>query len=84
MREQSVEGHLVSEDLSGGVKDVVTVGTDAVDVIDHSRELATLVRTLLLLHELLEAVLGQLFVLDVVRLVLLCTCTYVDRGGGKG
>lgn len=54
------------------MEDVVTFWSDTVDVVDHPRELAALVGTLLLLHELLEAVLGQLFVLDVVRLVFLC------------
>lgn len=69
----------MGEDLAGGVEYIVALRPYAVDVVDDARKLASLVRTLFLLHELLEAVLGQLLVLDVVRLVLLW-----NARGGKG
>lgn len=62
---------LVGEQLSGAVEDVVALGPDAVDVVAHLGEAAVLERAHLVLHELLEAVAGQLLVLDVVALVLL-------------
>ena len=63
----------MGEDLAGGVQDVVTLWSDAVNVVDDPRKLAAFVRTFLLLHELLKAVLGELFVLYMIRLMLLCT-----------
>lgn len=70
--------NLVGEDLAGGMQDVVTLRSDAVDVVDDPRKLAAFVRTFFLFHKLFESVLGELLVLYVVRLVLFCTEMKVD------
>lgn len=63
----------MGKNLARGVQDVVTLRSDAVNVVDDPRKLAAFIRTFLLLHKLLKAILGKLFVLYVVRLMLLCT-----------
>lgn len=63
----------MGKDLAGGVQHIVTLRPDAVNVVDDPRKLAAFVGTFLLLHKLLKAVLGELLILDVVRLMLLCT-----------
>lgn len=70
----------VAEELPAGVQDVVAAGADAVDVVAHSRETTALEGTVLVLHELLEAVPVELLVLDVVGLVLLCKGTHSSAG----
>ena len=62
---------LVRVELAAGVQHVVTVGPDAVDVVDLLGEAAVVEAALVVLHELLEAVLVQLLVLHVEVLVLL-------------
>lgn len=62
---------LMSEDLTAGVQHVVAVRSDAVDVVAGAAEPAVAVRAGLVLHVLLEAVLGQRFVFYVIGLVFL-------------
>lgn len=52
------------------MKDVAAVGSYAVDVIADTGETALLECTRFRLHELLEAVAGELLVFDVVGFVL--------------
>jgi hypothetical protein len=63
---------LVGEELTGTVEDVAALGADAVDVVADFGEAAFLERAHFVLHELLEAVAGQLLVFDVVGFVLFC------------
>ena len=60
---------LVGEELAAGVEDVVAVTPDAVDVIVSPGELAAQEPAGLVLHELLESVLVELFILHMVVLV---------------
>ncbi len=62
---------LVGVELSAGVEDVGASFADAVDVIADTREAAAVQLAGLVLHELFEAVAGQLLVFDVVTLVFL-------------
>jgi hypothetical protein len=62
---------LVGVELSAGVEDVGASVADAVDVIADAREAAAVQLAGLVLHELFEAVAGQLLVFDVVTLVFL-------------
>lgn len=61
----------VREKLTGGVQDVAAVRPYAVDVIANPRESTLFEGTGLRFHELLETVARQLFIFDVVRLVLI-------------
>lgn len=60
----------MGEDLSRGVEDIVAVWADAMNVVYHQGKLASLVRTRLLFHKLFESIFDQLFILDVVSLML--------------
>ena len=62
---------LVGVELSAGVEDIVAVVPDAVDVVDGLGEPAGVEPALVVLHELFEAILVQLFVFHVEVLVLL-------------
>lgn len=62
----------VREDLTAGMEYVVAVRPDAVDVVTGAAETTLPEGTRFILHVLLESVLGQSFVLYVVRLVLFC------------
>ena len=57
--------------LATGVENVIAVVPDAVDVVDGLCEAAGVEAALVVLHELLEAVLVELFVFHVKVLVLL-------------
>ena len=61
----------MSEYLVARMQHIVALLSNTMDVVDNPGELAPLKGTVFVLHELLEAVFGQLFVLGVVRLVLL-------------
>lgn len=63
------------------MEDVAALRSDAVDVIAYFAEAAVLEGADLVLHELLEAVPGELFVFDVVRLVFLWKIGQVCFGG---
>ena len=54
------------------MKDVLTVRSDAVDVVVGAGELAVQKPARLVFHKLLEAVFVQLLILHVVVLVLFC------------
>lgn len=49
---------LMSEDLAAGVQDIVAVRSDAVNMVTGPTEPTVAVRACLILHVLLEAVLG--------------------------
>lgn len=63
---------LMSEDLAARMQHVVAVRPDAVDVVTGLAEPTVAVRTSLILHVLLESILGERLVLDVVGFVFLC------------
>lgn len=64
---------LVRVELAARVQHVGASGADAMDVVAHLGEAAAVEVAVLVLHELFEAVAAQLFVLDVVTLVLFCS-----------
>lgn len=62
---------LVRVQLATGMQHVITIGTNAMDMVDSAREATTRETTGLLFHELFEAIFIELLVLHVVVLVLL-------------
>lgn len=62
----------VGVELTGRVENVAAVWSYAMDMVADSRETALLERAGLGFHEFLEAIAGQLLVLDVIGLVLVC------------
>lgn len=68
---------LVTQQLSTRVQYIVAVLPYAMDVVAGLRKATAGEATGVGLHELLEAILQQLFILDVVGLVFLCNDKYI-------
>ena len=62
----------MGEELTAAVKNILAVGSDAVDVVVRARELAVQKPARLVFHKLLEPIFVQLLILHVVVLVLFC------------
>ena len=63
---------LVREQLTGAVEHIVTIVTNAMNVVVGPREFATQESTRFMFHKLLETIFVQLLVLHVVVFVFLC------------
>ena len=72
LRSNNTHLSFVGEELTAAVKNILAVGSDAVDVVVRARELAVQKPARLVFHKLLEPIFVQLLILHVVVLVLFC------------
>lgn len=63
---------LMSEDLAAGVQHIVAVGSDAVDMVAGLAKPAVAVRTGLILHVLLKAILRKRLIFYMISFMFLC------------